>query len=493
MYDNLIIGSDLSALVTALASNQFGLKTVLVTERDPDDTYTEEGYTFPADPLPLAGIAEAAFKQGRRYLDLPLFPDEPFFTSLTHPCFQVLSRTFRLDIFQDREATIIEMIREFPEQEKVIRDFYRSLGSVGGRFADWLAKHDNPLSTEYARNKLHLLRRFPFFIADYLALQRRRNNLSHSFNGVLDAQQAVFSSFDCSDHPLPLSAAYALTLPWRGIFYPRGGRSAWMGVLYRQFESAGGVLIKNCEVIRLETDSGIIADLNTAGAPLNLRSHCLVVSTQWEKIDHLLLGQKRLRRLKQRIKAIPCAGYPFSLHMGVREAGLPEGLAPYAVLARDIRKPAREGNLLFLETSLPADKERAPVGRRAMTATVFLTESPLILGDDELRDVIRDIFSSLEALLPFLRENLDFLHMERSIDFSRSIQEVAQRKYTPGKGTFLGLKTFAPKTPLPHVFLTGGLLRPGLGFEGEIRSGVEAAGLVRDALQRQSRSAGGGG
>jgi phytoene dehydrogenase-like protein len=485
MYDNLIIGSDLSALVTALASHQCGMKTVLVTERDPDETYTEEGYTFSADPLPLAGITEAAFKQAR-YLDLPLFPDGSLFASLPHPGLQVLSPSFRLDILQDREAFILEMIREFPEQEKAIRHFYRSLGNVGDHLADWLVKHDNPLSTENARKKFHLIRQLPFFIADYLSLQHRINKLNLDFREVLGAQQAIFSSLDCSEQPVPLSAAYALTLPWRGIFYPLGGRNAWMGALYRQFEAAGGVLIKNCDLIRLETDSGIIADLNIAGAPVNLRSRCLVVSTQWEKIDHLLLGKKNFRRLKQRVKAIPCAGYPFSLHMGVREAGLPEGLAPYAVLLRDARGPAREGTCLFLETSLPAEKGRAPIGRRAVTATVYLTESPLILGDDELRDVIRGIFSSLEALLPFLRENLDFLHLERSIAFSRTIQEAAQRKYTPGKGTFLGLKTLTPKTPLPHVFLTGGLLRPGLGFEGEIRSGIEAACLAREVIQKQS-------
>jgi len=34
------------------------------------------------------------------------------------------------------------------------------------------------------------------------------------------------------------------------------------------------------------------------------------------------------------------------------------------------------------------------------------------------------------------------------------------------------------KTPLKNVFLTGGILMPGLGFEGEIMSGTNAARLA---------------
>jgi hypothetical protein len=37
------------------------------------------------------------------------------------------------------------------------------------------------------------------------------------------------------------------------------------------------------------------------------------------------------------------------------------------------------------------------------------------------------------------------------------------------------MSTLSPRTRIPNVLLTGGILRAGLGFEGEIIAGMDAA------------------
>lgn len=482
MYDILIIGSDLSALVAALAANHGGMKTALVMEKDPGQVYAEEGYTFFPNPLPLASVPGAVLNQN----DIPgLYPSPDSLTlTETQPCLQVISSDYRLDLFQDADKWIQELTREFPAQEKSIARFYHFLEVVDGHLADWLTRGGNPLLQGSIKKAFQRIVQLPVILSDYLALRHHMDRLGGPFRGFLGAELAVLTSLD-SQTPLPLSAAYALSFPRRGIFIPQRVRNTWIKELYQHFEATGGVLMKDCEVIRLETDSGIIADLNIAGKPLILRSRCLIASAQWEKLDHLLLARKCFRRLKRRIKSIPCKGFPFSLHMGIREAGLPEQLSPYAVLIRDHQNTNVYNNHIFLETSQAAERERAPQGRRAITATVFLPDSPLVLSDDKLHDISRDIFSSLETFLPFLRESLDFLHVDHSIRFSRDIHDVVQRRYALRKKSILGLDILRPQTKLPHVFLTGGLMRPGLGFQGEILSGVEVASLAKDAARKQ--------
>jgi phytoene dehydrogenase-like protein len=474
MYDTLIIGSDLSTLITALASNHRGMKTVLVAERDPDHVYAEAGYTFSVNPLPLASITGSAITKNF-YPDLALFPDGLLSAEVPLSCLQIISPGYRLDLFSDTNTWLQEVKREFPESERAITNLFNSLERAGRHTIDWLASYGNQPSQGYTRKTLHKLINLPFLLRDYLSLRHQLGTLDRTFKAVLEAELSVCASLDFADQPPPLSALHALFFSRLGGYSPLVSRNAWASELYRRFVEEGGVLIKDCEVIRLEIISG---------RPVSLRSRSLVVSTQWEKLDQFLLDRKCLRRLKHRIKSIACTGHPFSLHMGVREAGLPERLAPYAVLVKEPKSSTYANNYLFLETSQPGERERAPTGRRAVTATVFLPVSPLIMGDDELRNVSREIFSTLEYVLPFLRESLDFLHVERSIRFSRDIQDTVQRKYTLGKRTILGMMAVAPKTRLPHVFLTGGLLRPGLGFEGEILSGIEAASLAHDALQK---------
>jgi len=483
MYDTLIIGSDLSTLITALSSNHLGMKTVLVAERDPDHVYAEAGYTFSANPLPLASTTGSAVTKNF-YSDLAFFPDSLRSAEIPLSYLQVISTGYRLDLFGDRNTWLQEVKREFPGSERVITHLYNSLERACRHTIDWLACYDNQSSQGYVVRTLHKLITLPSLLRDYLSLRHQLGTVDRTFKAVLEAELSVFTSFDFADYPPPLSAMHALCISHLGCYSPFVSRNAWASKLYHRFVSEGGVLIKDCEVIRLEVDSDIIVDLSISGRPVSLRSRSLVLSTQWEKLDHFLLDRKCLRRLKHRIKSVACTGYPFSLHMGVREAGLPERLAPYAVLVKEPKSSAYTNNYLFLETSQPGDRERAPTGRRAVTATVFLPVSPLIMGDDKLRKVSREIFSTLEYVLPFLRESLDFLHVEHSIRFSRDIQDIVQRKYVLGKRVILGMSAVASKTRLPHVFLTGGLLRPGLGFEGEILSGIEAASLAHDALQK---------
>jgi phytoene dehydrogenase-like protein len=481
MYDTMIIGRDLSSLIAGLTSVRQGMKTVLVTERDPDEVYCEDGYTFSADTLPLAGLgdSQAAFNLIN---GLRLFPEESTPFLLASPGFQVILPGHRLDIFNVREQLIGEMIREFPEQEGEIRRFYRAVEKVGSLIDYWIRK-DGLLLLEGFGSFFRWMSRLPALIAGYRSLICRRGSDNRAFLSVVEAELAVLSHLDAGSQPLSLAAAYLLSLPWRGIFYPVGGRNALMRLLYKSFEDGGGILVKNCAVIRIDTNSNIIADLENAGVPFNLRSRRLIISTQWEKINLMLLEQRALRKLKLRLKSVQCTGYPFSLHMGIREGGIPERMTPYIAVIQDESRPILERNLVFLETSLAGETERAPMGRRALTATAFLSVSPLMMSDDDLQQVARDILVSLEGFLPFLRENIDYIHVERSIDFSRNFQEMVNLKYRTGKRILLGTNTLSPKTPLPHVFLTGGMLRAGMGCEGEILSGIHAALLAGCEVQ----------
>lgn len=479
MYDILIIGSDLSALVAALAANYGGMKTALIMEHDPVQVYAENGYTFFPTPLPLAPPPGIVLEQNGISGIYPSL--ESMSSTETQPYLQIISQDYRLDLLRDADKWIRETTREFPGEEKSIARFFHFLEVVDRHFVDWLIRGGNPFVQGYLRKLFQRLVQLPANLFDYMSLRHHISGLSGPFRGLLRAELAALASLDY-ETPITLSAAYALSFPRRGFFSPLGGRNTWLKELYHRFEVAGGVLIKDCEVIRLETDSGIIADLHIAGKPVILRSSCLIASTQWEKLDHLLLARKCFRRLKRRIRSFPCKGFPFSIHMGIREAGLPERLSPCAVLVMDRQHTSDYNHYIFLEKTHAG--ERAPQGRHAVTATVFLPDSPLVLGDHKLHDVSKDIFSSLEIFLPFLRENLDFLHVDHSIRFSRRIQEFAQRRYALRSKSILGLDTVGPLTTLPHVFLTGGLLRPGLGFEGEVISGVEVASLAKGAIKR---------
>lgn len=476
MHDTIVIGRDLSSLVAALSSSRHGLKTVLITEGGQEAEHREAGYAFPTDPTPLSGFGD---NQTVLHLlkELQLESDDAPIPLLMNPAIQVALKNHRLDLFHNREKLIIDMIREFPQHEREIRRFYHFIDKASTVIERWLAK-DRTGECDTLGKIVRGLLRLPAAVVGQFFLNIHGRGNSRAFSRVIEAQLAILSHLHTDSAPFPLSAAYLLSLPQRGIYYPSNGRIAWMNWLRKRFTDSGGVLIDDCSVMRIDTTPAINIDIENAGSSTTLRGKRLIVSAQWEKLKLLLLQQKIFRRLAQKLDSLHPITYPFCLHLGVRTGGLPEQLAPYAVWVRDETEPLTDQNLVFIETSRPDETERAPEGRRALCATVFLKDSPMMLTDLELRGVAMAIIDSLEGLLPFLRESIDYLNVEKSISLARRSQEIVNQKYRTRKGMMIGINTLSPITPLPNVILTGGILRAGLGFEGEILAGMDAAFLA---------------
>lgn len=251
-----------------------------------------------------------------------------------------------------------------------------------------------------------------------------------------------------------------------------------MNWLRKEYINSGGELLDGCSVMRIDPKPEIIVDIEYAGSSSTFHCNTLIVSTHWEKLNLLLFRQKAFRSAFRRLASNHPNAYPFCLHLGVHQEGLPEKMAPYVAVVSDGKKPAHHQNLVFIERSLQGESGRAPEGRRALSATVFLKESPLVLDDAELKGTAKNIIDVLDGFLPFLRESIDYVNIGKSIAFARQSQDRINQKYCTRKGSFIAINTLSPETPLRNILLTGGVLRAGLGFEGEIISGVDAALLA---------------
>jgi phytoene dehydrogenase-like protein len=481
MYDTVIIGRDLCSLIAALAASRRGLKTLLLAEGNQKMEYRDAGYTFPVDPIPLSGFGREQTVL-RLLAELKLSPEEAPKMLLMDPAFQVILPGHRIDLFHDATQMINEMIREFPLQEQAIRRVYHTVRKTSTLVERWIGE-DTADRPDRVAKILRYAVRLPFAIGGAYVLAARRRSMDCALERVIEAQIAVLSHLDVTDGLFPLSAAYLLSLPSRGLFYSLGGRNAWMNWLRKEFLDSGGELIDGCSVIRIDTNPGIVVDIAYNGLSSTLHSSTLIVSTHWEKLNLLLLHQKGFRRTVRRLGSNHPSAYPFCLHLGVHKDALPEKMAPYVAVVSDEKRPVHHQNLVFIERSLQGETSRAPEGRRAISATVFLKESPLVLDDAALKETAKTIIDALEPFLPFLRESIDYLNVEESIAFARQCQESINQKYRPRTRSIIAINTLSPETSLHNVLLTGGILRAGLGFEGEIFSGMDAALLAGKELR----------
>lgn len=473
MYDIIVIGNDLSSLMAAVHSSHSGKKTILLNDMDIPDFYSSSGYTFDIGPFPWTGFEpKGIFTQILSELDLPVntFP--------LNPVLQFIFPEHRFDLLSETTSQISEIEREIGGNSINFRKFYKII-----------LKTDNFLSkviTNNPRIRPGTAKEFFKYLLSFPGIIRLRSQFSRHFNHikanpllekVFSAELLLFSHLN-PEGISPLSFAYTLSLPLRGLHYLVGGKYRLIDALKRKIESNGG-MVKNCSTLQLKIDEDVVVDIATQdGNTFTIKGKNVIVSAKWKDFLPFLLGDDRYSSIVERYKDIEPSHYPFTVHTGFSGGGIPEKMSEYSVLISD--DLYEEGNdffkenFFFLELSAIGDRGRAPENKRALSITAFLKDSPLDLSNKELKETSILMMKSLEDFLPFLNEKIDFIDIDGSIDISRKFQESLNQKCSLKQNPILGVSLLSDKTPLNNLRITGSVLLAGLGMEGEIISGFNA-------------------
>lgn len=479
MYDAILIGKDIDSLIAALALSCRGGRALLLADGDTPDGYAAAGCTFNIDPFPWTGLGNGESLLHRHMPPAVLQTMQPFLTPL-NPALQIILPGHRLDIFSSPQRFLQELIREFPHKRSTL-----------GAFLDAVSRADRSLKEllfAYPSLRPGTAKMYPRFLK-MLALYRRDKsrgdrllrvlNRDDDLRGVVGAELALLSHLFPADVKHSPLWPHVLSAPLQGVFYPLGGKQAVRTALEDLFARQGGVLLKGCTIERISRGSGFYQIEGRSGEEkLQCASANLVISTAWNNIDRLLqIDPRKARRLDGRLRRAEKKAHPFTLHMSIVDRGLPEKLCEYSALISDPRHPLQGLNFIFLELSRKGDEGRAPAGKRALSATVFLNESASGPSDGDLSDLAEKMLEQLDVFLPFLSENIDALDKSRCIDLFRQCGETASRRFRISRPSYLRLSTLPGITPFQNVYLTGKDLFANLGFQGDVLSGLNAATL----------------
>jgi hypothetical protein len=141
----------------------------------------------------------------------------------------------------------------------------------------------------------------------------------------------------------------------------------------------------------------------------------------------------------------------------------------------DIHKDIYDNNLIILESGKPEEEAHAASARIPLTATVFLPNNEDAWSPENLAKESSSILDRLEYFLPFLKDNIEFFDLEKSIALSKISHGIFNPKYKIRSSFITGFASRTNKTRFKNVYLTGASLLTDAGFEGEIISGINAA------------------
>jgi len=485
MFDVIVIGSDLSSLIAALLASRYGRKVLLLAESGLDDGLARSGYTFNVDPFPWSGFGVGqVFSRLLSEVNIPL--PETSRVSPLNPALQVILPGHRIDFFIDRDATVRDLVREYPDEQSLIHSLYQAVVTAGETLdrtvRDTLESRDRSIA-DILKSCLDT----PFFLGGIWRFEQRLRSAGKraSLGAVFDSELTLLSNLHVN-HAKPLSSAYLLSLPWRGLYYHFGGKHLLLGQLRRRFEDLRGETMTDAAVEAVRAANRIEVDVRVGDKTIRPMGQRLVISAKAPALGKLLSSERKLSRLARRLRRVETLGYPFTLHLGVDNRGLPERMGEHVIHAPgpEGNAPAPLGSFLYLESSVSEDADAAPRGRRTLALTALLPRSPVQLADNELEIAADGMMRSLEGFLPFLRENIDFMDLAFSMDVSRRYQQVLNPRYRFPGHRLPGLMTLPIRTPLANVLLTGGINFASLGFEGEVLSGMKAGFLAAGDVVR---------
>jgi len=465
IYDVIVIGNDFSSLTAALACSGRGQRVLLLSEGDPPPFHSEAGFSFDIDPLPWPGRAlEALIPHIRDFLPATAFPTRA----------QVVLPGHRIDLFQDREALIAELEREFSGMGREIRRVYDSLVPAADLVDDFLR---NGCGCGINANRIpYLLKRWPSAIRRGMEFRGALEEINQvpALAGFIGVQSALLSNIVVPGRP-PLSLARLLMPHSRNFFHPPGGKWPLLGEMKRKIRSSGGEAAAVSGIEGLEAAEEIKVTVSDGEGISEYRGNRLILSSGWKGLEKISKSDRILQKLAGYAERIASVLHPFTIHLGVQDRGIPDEMAAFVSLVSNAGKPLSGSNLIFMETSIRGDTARAPHGRRALSATVFLGRSPVDLDDERLRAISERIMDRLNEFLPFLRENICYRNLEKSIEISRKYQGAVHCRYRV-KGAYpIGISPVPCRSPGRRISICGGMLMAGIGFEGEVLSGLAAA------------------
>lgn len=474
MYDALIIGNDIASLVAAALLARTGVRTALISDEGLPEVHEVSGYCFDVDPLPWTGLGQGGvFSTLLDTLDieLPKGTDE-------NDGLQVINRKHRMDFPGNGGSGVHNWRLEFPDHARHIESFFQNIPAcssppqlVAGCSADVSRSRFS------AKGFMRCLAHAGDYLIHGIDRFRREWLLRNDPDllGMLNAPCFLLSNAH-TQVLNPVLRARLLSHVLRGFMPLRARNKAdLLEKIRKTLTSRGGRHINGCSLPVPSIGQSIHVSFQEDNGTQEIRASRMIASTSWRGFRKMLREDRHLSLIDRRLDAAYPACYPFTLHMGVNSRGIPEQMKPDVIVLSETTKNHLEEGVYYLHVSPLNERTCAPEGMRTLEATLFLKTPPGMLQEGCLVNIFRGMLDSLRWFLPFLPDHITYIDLERSLEISRKRQSFLNPKQAIAGG-YRGIFPFlSPETPRDNIFMTGGLLMPGLGFEGEILSGINAA------------------
>ena len=500
-YDAVLVGLNLSTLLTGALLSKRGFRVLLIGQSMPWPSYVVRGVRFPRAPFALTGYESPALL--RVFSELAVRPTMQRRTRTLASAFQAVLPGHRIDFSRDPVLLGRELDRELPLARRFVEELWQSGQQENARI-DALLEHDLMWPPErfferreFAQAALDT----PFGVASSLANKwATRASFTPPLLDTEPEHTVLHGEFE---RDTPLARIFAACLGTSVAEYsPRtlrllrgllgaaqldeGGLSGLFELLIDCIRSHNGALRLSERVDGLTVKRHTLTSLHLFPSDEEIGCQNLLWGLPVARLGALLPDRALLTPLFAGVGEPQAAFSRFTLNLLLKARGIPEGMAERVLLLGD--EP------LWIETQRSADGQRA----------VLTVEAQLPVRDTEDRAarLLRQrehVLSQLTLLSPFLRDHIELIdspHDGRPVeepktslllspdDASLRGPDTMETVYTFPHPRLQGTAALTVRTPIKRLLLCNAQVMPGLGMEGVFLTAWSAARAVTRSLNR---------
>jgi phytoene dehydrogenase-like protein len=486
-YDACIVGSQVGGAIAAALLRRRGFRVLEVDHDGRGAGYADGGWVLPWRPAlfpspRLMPAGESALNELGAVSNLA--------RALRHvpSGVQLFLPRHRLDLPSAPEPLAAELRREWPGEDSALDGALREVDALfedGGRF---LASAP-PLPPRGLFARLALKR------AVARAAGPRRGNLEaarpfesvggHPLPAALLALYPFLAQVD--GPPPPLALARVIGGALRGLHVADGGAQALRELFRRHGPSAVAdheeAAAQRGVVEGVELAGGRIKGLRLAGSSDLHGARVFLLATGAAGFARLLPTGAPARAVAALTRLRP-ARRILTVNLVVKAGALPPPLGPAALLLQD-----GDPVLLEVQTARREDPDEATqaAGDHVLCAAAAIPAEPWTR--DAVRAGADRIRAALTEAIPFHDRHVVFESIPPLVGAGdgEPFADAADPIFAPLEGAALGVTGLPLRGPLKNLFLASRDVLPGLGLEGEIFAGIEAAAHAAAALGQKDR------
>ncbi len=504
-YDSIVIGAGLAGLVAGAKLAREGKKVLVLDQHTIPGGYstsfTVKNYTIDVGLQSMDGLYERDPK-------IPIFEDLDVFYNVEFVHIKTGYYRFTnsredFSLPDKREDAIDVLIRQFPKEEKAIRDFFETIETI--------TTHTHKIP----RTKALQAMIGPLVPILYSSIPKwGRRNAGEMLDMFFDNEDLKLvlagTLLYYSDDPYKLSAiifALALSSHFKGgNHYIKGGSMKLSGHLANFIRENNGTILLGQKVTKIIVDKGkavgveYVSKKDLTATPISVYGSFIIANASAPQVAFKLLSEEDGKKLRDKIKGMTIGHSTTNVYLGFNKSLQELGHSDFATVVND---PSvftlkdvfsnhygdyTKRNYMFIDYG-QIDSGMAPFGKSTgIISFIDNIESWEDIDDEQYeqkkRDIVEIFVNRLNELIPGAKDFIEYKGIANprtkmrytlnpagtSIGFAQTLSQA-------------GMKRMKSKSPIENLHFASAWTFPGGGFSSTIWAGWQAAAEILNKMK----------